>query len=249
VDTDRAWKRFGEVDPYYGVLTEAEYRTDKLTEQGRYNFFQSGEQHVIKVLSILHEISPTFSPARSLDFGCGVGRVAIPLARRSTSVLGVDISPGMLSEARTNAREQGVSNASFSHTATGTFDLIHSHIVLQHISPKRGMRIIADLASKVEPGGMLVLQVPYYRHAPAWRKLVTVTKRQLPLINRIINFGIGRGFSYPTMTMYCYSIPEVFTILRQAGIEDVRITLDPLEKGYAGATLYGEKRRIQPLTS
>src|ERR1700685_1735892 len=115
VDTDKAWKRFGDVDPYYGVLSQSENRSHNFTEQRREKFFLSGEEHVNKVLTTLREINPDFSPRRSLDFGCGVGRVAIPLAREATSVLGVDVAPGMLSEAQKNAARYGVDNISFSH--------------------------------------------------------------------------------------------------------------------------------------
>jgi SAM-dependent methyltransferase len=43
-----------------------------------------------------------------LDVGCGTGRHAIELARRGLRVTGIDISPGMLAEARRNAEGQGV---------------------------------------------------------------------------------------------------------------------------------------------
>jgi ubiquinone/menaquinone biosynthesis C-methylase UbiE len=44
-----------------------------------------------------------------LDVGCGTGRHAVGLARLGYRVSGVDISSGMLAEARKNARDAGVS--------------------------------------------------------------------------------------------------------------------------------------------
>ena len=43
-----------------------------------------------------------------LDIGCGTGRHSIELARRGFDVTGVDLSSGMLHEARTSANEAGV---------------------------------------------------------------------------------------------------------------------------------------------
>lgn len=44
----------------------------------------------------------------TLDVGCGTGRHVIELVRRGFVVTGVDISSGMLAEARKHARKAGV---------------------------------------------------------------------------------------------------------------------------------------------
>jgi SAM-dependent methyltransferase len=46
--------------------------------------------------------------ARILDIGCGTGRHSVELARRGYAMTGVDLSPGMLAEARKAARDAGV---------------------------------------------------------------------------------------------------------------------------------------------
>ncbi len=46
--------------------------------------------------------------ARILDLGCGVGRLAIPLAARGYRVTCYDVSPPLLEEARRRARDEGV---------------------------------------------------------------------------------------------------------------------------------------------
>ena len=42
-----------------------------------------------------------------LEYGCGVGRLALPLARRAASMTAVDRSPAMLNIARREAARQG----------------------------------------------------------------------------------------------------------------------------------------------
>lgn len=238
LNTDKAWKRFGEVDPYFGVVTHSQYHSQTLTDHVRNEFFRSGERHVRILMKTLREINPGFSPTRAIDFGCGVGRLTLPLAREAASVLGVDVSPGMLSEAQKNATERGVSNVKFARQVSGRFDLVHSFIVLQHIPPRRGLPIVRDLVSRVERGGMIVLQVTYY--ASVWRKLRTRVERVDPIIKRAHNLVIGRALNYPAITMYCYSVPSILDSFRNAGIEDIRIILDSAAgPSYSSMTLYG----------
>jgi SAM-dependent methyltransferase len=243
METDKAWKLFGEVDPYYGVLTEEEYRADQLTDGVLEKFFATGEEQIAAMMTTVREANPGFTPARSLDFGCGPGRLAIPLARQSGEVLAVDVAPAMLAAAAKNARERGVDNMDFAREVSGRFDLVHSWGVFQHIPPRRGLRIMADMAARLVPDGMLVLQVFYDRDASAIRKLATVIKRREPFINGIANLAAGRRFGYPTMTVFCYPIPALLQMLDAGGLDNVRMTLDPPSHGYASLTVYAEKRR------
>ncbi len=192
-------------------------------------------------MKALREIDPGFSPSNAVDFGCGVGRVTLPLAREAVSVLGVDVSRGMLSEARKNATDRAVSNVRFAHEVSGSFDLVHCFIVLQHIPPRRGLRILSDLLSRMEPGGMVVLQVPYHWHAAAWRKLATRVVRVDPITKRALNLARGRSFNYPTMMTFCYDLRSIITLFQDAGIDDMRITSDSSTGPYhSGVILYGK---------
>ena len=58
-------------------------------------------------LAIIAElVEPGF---RVLDLGCGTGGISIEAAKKGYDVIGVDISVGMLNEARRKAAESGVS--------------------------------------------------------------------------------------------------------------------------------------------
>lgn len=240
--TDNAWKRFGNVDPYFGVVTHTKYHSWALTKEARGQFFRSGEEHVRELMRTLREIDPGFSPARTIDFGCGVGRVTLPLAGESASVLGVDVSPGMLSEAQKNASEHGISNIRFAGEVSGRFDLVHSYMVLQHIPPRRGLPIVRDLVSHLDPGGMIMLQFPY--DASIWLKLVFRIQQVGPISRYVLNLAKGRALSYPAMTTFCYSVPSILDILHDAGISDIRIVVSSsaLGRNVSSMTLYGWNR-------
>ncbi|HEX9443994.1 MAG TPA: methyltransferase domain-containing protein, partial [Candidatus Binatia bacterium] len=100
-DTDRDWERWGATDPYYGVLSEEKYRTAALTAERREEFFQSGRAYVARLFDIVRlRLDPDFVPRIALEFGCGVGRLAIPLAAAVEKVVAADAAPSMLDEAR-----------------------------------------------------------------------------------------------------------------------------------------------------
>jgi len=67
-------------------------------------FTRATEQEIIFLLDEL-ALPPG---SRILDVGCGTGRHAVALARAGHHVLGVDISAGMLAEAKRHAAREGV---------------------------------------------------------------------------------------------------------------------------------------------
>ena len=105
-------------------------------------------------------VDAALSPQRILDFGCGVGRVVIPFAQIAADVVGMDVSPSMLAEARSNCTAGGTTNVTLLRsddilsTVEGTFDLVHSCIVLQHIEVPRGTALFAQLVRRIRPGGV-----------------------------------------------------------------------------------------------
>jgi SAM-dependent methyltransferase len=168
LSTDDDWERWGARDPYYGVITRPEYRQAVLDEPARAAFFDSGRDHVNHVFNMCQRLfNGPFAPASALDFGCGVGRLLVPLAARIPRVMGMDIAHSMLAEARRNCDLLGAAGVSLVlsdddlSAAPGQFDLVHSSIVLQHLEPPRGRRIFAALVDRVAPGGIGALHVTY----------------------------------------------------------------------------------------
>jgi SAM-dependent methyltransferase len=103
------------------------------------------------------------SGRRVLDVGCGPGRYAVALAERGAEVVGVDISPTMLSLARGHAREHGVDKACrFVRTAfdayepDGPFDVALMLGVLEYVpDPRPSLVRLRDLTTE-----KVILSVP-----------------------------------------------------------------------------------------
>jgi SAM-dependent methyltransferase len=103
--------------------------------------------------------------SRVLDVGCGVGRWSRLLAARGADVLGVDLSPTMIAQARRRAvaegvadrcrfRVQDVSNLDVSER----FDLVLGVTVLQHILDPGALRAaLAAMAAHLAAGARLIL--------------------------------------------------------------------------------------------
>jgi SAM-dependent methyltransferase len=166
--TDSAWEEWGRRDPYFGVITDPKYRRTTMTPADLQEFFDSGRGHVDYVLhAIRRHIDPTFAPKAILDFGCGVGRLLVPFASLAQDVVGVDVSPAMLREARRNCDQRGLHSVRFVAsddeltTLTDTFDLIHSFIVFQHIPIQRGREIFGRLLRHLRPAGVAAIQLTY----------------------------------------------------------------------------------------
>lgn len=245
--TDADWDKWGEIDPYFGVLSSDEYRSGNLNEEGEAKFFRSGEQYIDQVLNELRShLDKDFHPERSLDFGCGVGRLVIPLAGASEQVVGVDVSDHMLAEASLNCQKRNVENVSFIKSddgltkLTGTFNLIHSCLVLQHIPEKRGMPLIEAMLRHLDPGGVVAIQFYYRCDAPKAIRALVKLRYAMPIANYARNLIRGRPLREPAMQLHDYDLETVISLLNEAGVRS--IYLRPYsDYGFQGVALYGQK--------
>lgn len=103
------------------------------------------------------------SGCKVVDFGCGDGRVAIPLRALGYDVTAVDASPAMLD--RLNQRDPGmptVLNAGAGlHAALGKkVDAVVALAVLIHHNYADCLDLLAELRQAVKLGGTLILDWP-----------------------------------------------------------------------------------------
>jgi SAM-dependent methyltransferase len=100
----------------------------------------------------------TFDPETVLDAGCGTGRVAIELARRGIDVVGVDLDPPMLGQARTKAPHLEWVEADLCDIDLGRrFDVVAMPgNVMIFVCPGTEASVVANLARHLRPGGRLV---------------------------------------------------------------------------------------------
>jgi SAM-dependent methyltransferase len=228
-DTDRDWQQIGAEEPFWGVVTLPEFRRQALNSQILETFYDSGVLHIAQLNeTVTRMFGQGIQARRALDFGCGAGRITHAMVRHAERVVGLDISEGMLEEAR--ARQ--VPGVEFcSRLGNGRFDWIHSYIVFQHIPPARGMTILRDLLKRLEPGGLVTM------HFTVDRSDALKTRNPLRALWRFLFLRFGtRG----QVHMYDYNLSALITLLYQFGIRD--FTLSSTDHGgHIGVFVIGRR--------
>jgi SAM-dependent methyltransferase len=231
------WEELARREPYFAVLTDEGFLGVAGNTVATAAFFETGEADIASLLAAIASLlgrAPSLSSA--LDFGCGVGRLTLPLARRSTRVVACDVAPTMLAHARENARSAGLDNITYMTSADlcglgdGQFDFVCSLLVLQHIPPALGYGIIRTLLRLIAAGGIAALHVTFGRPGGRLRRLARVMRGRSRLIHRMIGAMRHDSLRLPYMQMNDY---------------DERVVLRDIEASGAGvigrfATLHGD---------
>lgn len=102
------------------------------------------------------------SSSRVLDVATGTGFTALAFAPLAGSVVGLDVSNGMLQEARARAAAQGVANVNFEEGAAeaipypdASFEVVTCRIAPHHFLDIH--KFAAEVARVLKPGGRLLL--------------------------------------------------------------------------------------------
>lgn len=222
MNTDAAWEEWGRRDPYFGVITHSRFRRSEFNEHSKQEFFQSGESHVQIILAaIRRHLDPSFTPKKVLEFGCGVGRLLVPFAAMAESVVGLDVSPSMLFEAQRNCDERQLNNVQLIRSdddlssLTGTFDLVHSFIVFQHIPIRRGRALFAKLLRHIRPGGVGALHLTYSKAQFAPTHGIAPQAPPLPATKP----QPTPADADPEIQMNPYNLNEILFLMQRHGVE------------------------------
>jgi len=250
LNSDAEWEKWGRSDPYYGVTTSSEYLGQRLSDQNWNEFFQRGVELTEAVFPIIEKyFRKNWIPAVGVDFGCGVGRLTIPLASRCQHVIGIDVSEAMLQEARANAEKTGTANTEFIKSDDGLtllskpFDFLQSFHVFQHIPVTRGMKILQQLLACLQPDGVGVIHVPFLDLASRPHKIVNWMQANVPFVHGVANIFRGRPWSWPVMQMNVYSINALVALLSANGCGNMYIEIVRYGR-FQSAVLYFQKKDI-----
>jgi SAM-dependent methyltransferase len=163
-----------------------------------------------------------------LDLGCGPGTITADIGRRVAPgrVLGIDVSAGVIEEARRDAI--GGPNVEFSvgdlyalDIDDDTFDVVHAHQVLQHLADPVGA--LREMKRVCKPGGLVAARdgdygaFRWYPDEPTidrWLALYrTIARRNAgePDAGRfLLAWAHSAGFDdvLPGASVWCFATPD-----------------------------------------
>jgi SAM-dependent methyltransferase len=208
VDLSRNWDRLGQSDPLWAVLVDPSKRG------GRWDldeFLETGQREIAHVLDHLEGLGVSVKRGAALDFGCGVGRMTQALASNFESVVGVDIAPSMVEEARRlNAHPLTCSylvntDPDLSVLGDRRFDFVHTCITLQHMEMRWARRYISEFVRVLTNDGVLVFDLPP-------RLMREAIPRPLMALYRLVRGGRG-----PHMELHGMDPAQVDRLVRSSG--------------------------------
>jgi SAM-dependent methyltransferase len=242
-NTDRDWRNWGRRDPYFAVLASPEFSSANIAEN-KDAFFLTGEQFVSAALAELNRFDHDAPRDRVLEHGCGTGRLTIPLSRAFREVVALDISPQMLGEAQANALSAGRNNIAFRladdrlSRATGSFNLVVSHLVLQHIPVRRGLVIFQELIDRLAPGGMFYISVSIRNDAGPLRWLYWASA-VVPGVKIVQNLHRGAKWDAPAMQMNDYPLGRLTAELSKREVRQLSLTVEAHHPRFQTVSLLG----------
>jgi SAM-dependent methyltransferase len=162
------WDERAKENAVWYVDTSCDYDSPDMEQ-----FFATGPEIVRQALLE----APVTPGGRSLavEIGCGLGRISLALAPHFEQVVGVDISPSMVDQARELVSAPNVSFAVGSGTDLGpvaddSADFVTTYTVFQHL-PKAALieAYVKDSARILRPGGVLAAQWNNLPHPLGWK--------------------------------------------------------------------------------
>jgi SAM-dependent methyltransferase len=211
----QAWESLGKERPFHSVLTEDHYLPRQLDE-AQAQFWQSGEIEAGALAGYLADLGLVkLNDASLLEYGCGVGRVTVPLAGLVKQVTAYDLSEPHLKLARKRAALSGRSNVRIVlldnpiDTDFEPCDIFYSRIVLQHNPPPIIAHVLSRLIRSLRTGGVGVFQVPTYYIGYRFSVADYLCSRRLL-----------------DMEMHCFPQAELFALIAREGARLIQVRDD-----------------------
>jgi ubiquinone/menaquinone biosynthesis C-methylase UbiE len=187
-----------------------------------------------KVLDGLLDLAAPQTADECVDLGAGTGFVTTAIAPLVSSILAVDISPGMAKSLAERAADAGLGNVLTEvgdlkdlQLPAGSADLIVSSYALHHLVDSDKRELVARAATWLRPGGRLVIADMMFGRGASPRDRQILHQKVIALAAKgpggwwriaknLARYGLGVGQEHP-------ATPDFWqAALRDAGFTDVQ---------------------------
>ena len=174
-----------------------------------------------------------------LDIGTGTGNLAVRLAMRrpSSRILGVDLSKGMIDEARSKCDKMGITNVRFEvgpveKLRAGKIDFAVSALAFHHVKDKR--KVVSDVYAGLSQSGKLVIgdwfepSRPYKDEVSELRRTNPKRAREFDKSWKDALKGMSGEYGKEHPKEYPVSQTDLAAIMKEAGFRKSKILKSPL---------------------
>jgi SAM-dependent methyltransferase len=225
------WKKWGEVDPLFGVASWAGRRRGDDLPWTDEEFYGLGREDWEDFRSVWGRYG--MSPGACVEIGCGAGRITAHLAETFERVDAVDISQGMIDYARGRVTSPSVTLHLVSGVelplGTGTADAVFSTHVFQHLdSHAQAATYFAEIARVMKDGATMMIHLPVHDWPllPKVMDLVYGARRLAGDVRAFVTHGlVERNRLSPAIRGLSFPVGFVFGTLHGLGMESIEITI------------------------
>jgi SAM-dependent methyltransferase len=229
---DARFDHFAAREPLFSILTDPKFLRDRLTPDTEREFFASGDAVVAWMLGVIDAgLVPQFAPMSILEYGCGIGRLALPLGRCPGSVTAVDRSPAMLQLAKQEADRRSLGHIVFQTPAElfasgRAFDLVVCYHVLQRLRRRDALGLMRQLLALVGPGGVGVFQWPYRAAEDGLVGATRWLRESVPGANTLANVLRRKPAGDPFIPTHTFDLNDGLGVLEDAGADLTHVALE-----------------------
>jgi SAM-dependent methyltransferase len=200
------WRRWGNEDPFYGVASWSGRQRGGANPWTAEDFYALGQSDWTDFRDRWTRYG--LNLGRVVEIGCGAGRLTKAMANDFASVIGVDVSEGMISVARLHVPESNVElrlgDGVTLPVETGAADGVFSTHVFQHFDSLELARAnFSEVARVLKPGATMMVHLPVVLPPdglPGLRLAVSARRRLGDLramVQRRRGAPLMRGLQYP----------------------------------------------------
>lgn len=225
------WKKWGDIDPLYGVAAWKEKSKDGAAPWHDEEFYALGESDCRDFMRLWNQYG--VKKGTCLEIGCGAGRITKHLVGFFKNIKALDISEGMISYAKGKLHNSQIEyilsegiNLPFQ---TNSIDAVLSTHVFQHFdNPLEAIDQFQEIYRVLNEQGSVMIHIPVYRW-PSHRRFYNILYSLIKILSdfraQYKRYKITKGKWKPLMRYTYYEIEWLYSTFDRIGFQDIEIRI------------------------